>query len=85
MRVSQILEGYIYLGSVEMLGNEVSTAYTAVLDSCLRNSLRAIISEHHDVEEKCNTYSTPQEMIKLIPEPHFCACMRKASFFPSIR
>ena len=71
------MEGYIYLGSTEMLGSEVATAFTAELGLQYTATLKDVLCEMPDIDEKNIAYSTPQELIKMVPAQDFSACVRK--------
>lgn len=75
----QILEGYIYLGNTSLLGNEVATAFTATLDAEFRATLKDQMIALPEFEDKAKGLVTPQEMIKLLPQHHFIACLQLVS------
>lgn len=73
----QVAEGYMFLEKQYQLGDEVTAAFTLVVDSILLDSLKASLSSVPALEEKVRACVSAQELIKILPLQSLIPCLKQ--------
>lgn len=68
----------MFLEKSSLLGDEVTAAFTAVVEDTLAASLREVLLPLEGMEERVKGCITQQDLIKLLPPHHFLPCLKKA-------
>ena len=67
----------MFLEKQYQLGDEVTAAFTVVVDGILLTSLKETLSSRSELEESVSSCVSPQELIKILPPECFAACLQK--------
>lgn len=67
----------MFLEKQYQLGDEVTAAFTIVIDGILTSTLKEILLSHPDLQEKAKGCISPQELVKLLPLECFMPCLKR--------
>ena len=73
----QVLEGYMYLGNIGALGEEVMNAFAAVVNSMCHKAVRGVVLSRQGLEGRARSTSMMHELVKLLPSDLFRTCLNK--------
>ncbi|KAI7841037.1 hypothetical protein COHA_005265 [Chlorella ohadii] len=74
---SKVLEGYMFLGNVAQLGDEVKAAFIAAIGSSVTKVVRGMLLTKAGYEEKAAAASSLQELLRLLPPELFRTCLAR--------
>lgn len=79
MNVVQVLEGYVYLGNVGSLGEEVMAAFAAVVGAAALKVARGVVLTRPTpgLEERVKSTQLLQELVKWVPADLFRTCLSR--------
>ena len=83
--VLQVLEGYVYLGALQSLGEEVVSAFTGTISAAVTKTVRGIIVGRPGLEERARTTAIFGELVKLLPADLFRPCLAQVCQVPGVR
>lgn len=75
----QVLEGYVYLGEITALGDEVLTAFTSAISSAATRVVRGVVVSRAGLEERARATAIFGELVKLLPADLFRPCLAQVS------
>ena len=70
----------MFLEKQYQLGEEVTAAFTVVVDNVLLDSLRAELASVAGLDEKSRAGVSAQELIKILPLQSFAPCLKQVRF-----
>lgn len=75
----QVLEGYVYLGNVSSLGEEVMAAFAAVTGAAALKVVRGVVLMRPTpgLEERVKSTQLLQELVKWLPPDLFRTCLSR--------
>lgn len=75
----QVLEGYVYLGNVASLGEEVMAAFAAVVGVAALKVARGVVLTRPvpGLEERVKSTQLLQELVKFVPPDLFRTCLTR--------
>ena len=75
----QVLEGYVYLGNVASLGEEVMAAFAAVMGDAALKVVRGVVLMRPTagLEERAKSTQLLQELVKWLPPDLFRTCLSR--------
>lgn len=84
--IMQVLEGYVYLGNVASLGEEVMAAFAAVVGAAALKVARGVVLTRPvpGLEERVKSTQLLQELVKWLPPDLFRTCLTRVVPFLSI-
>ncbi|KAK9809306.1 hypothetical protein WJX73_003160 [Symbiochloris irregularis] len=71
----KVIEGYMYLGGVGTLGEEVVSTFTGAISSAATKTVRGIIVGRLGLEDKARSTAIFGELVKLLPADLFRPCL----------
>ncbi len=79
LAVAQVLEGYVYLGNVASLGEEVMAAFAAVMGDAALKVVRGVVLMRPTagLEERAKSTQLLQELVKWLPPDLFRTCLSR--------
>lgn len=82
--VFQVLEGYVYLGNVGSLGEEVMAAFAAVVGAAALKVARGVVLTRPTpgLEERVKSTQLLQELVKWVPADLFRTCLTRVRSIP---
>jgi hypothetical protein len=78
-----VLEGYVYLGNVASLGEEVMAAFAAVVNAAALKVARGVVLTRPTagLEERAKSTQLLQELVKWLPPDLFRTCLTRVRAF----
>ena len=75
----QVLEGYVYLGNVSSLGEEVMAAFAAVTGAAALKVVRGVVLMRptSGLEDRVKSTQLLQELVKWLPPDLFRTCLSR--------
>lgn len=79
--IVQVLEGYVYLGNVNSLGEEVMAAFAAVVGAAALKVVRGVVLMRPTpgLEERAKSTQLLQELVKWLPPDLFRTCLTRVN------
>ena len=80
---AQVLEGYVYLGNVASLGEEVMAAFAAVVNAAALKAARGVVLTRPTpgLEERVKAAPALPELVKWLPPDLFRTCLTRVRGF----
>jgi hypothetical protein len=77
--ILQVLEGYIFLGTVQELGSRIAGAFAAAAGDAARHVVRSVVLTRPGLEDRARPGMTLQEMVRGVPSDLFRTCLARVS------
>lgn len=77
----QVMDGYIYLGTIGNLAEEIMNAFANVVSTAAQRVIRGVVLTRQGLEGKARGTSMVQELVKLLPPDLFRTCLARVSPF----
>ncbi|KAL4422269.1 hypothetical protein ABPG75_008466 [Micractinium tetrahymenae] len=74
---TKVLEGYMFLGNVGQLGDEVKSAFIATIGSSAAKVVRGVLLTRPGFEEKAAMAANLQELVRFLPSDLFRTCLAR--------
>lgn len=86
LQCTQVLEGYVYLGNVGSLGEEVMAAFAAVVGAASLKVVRGVVLTRPTprLEERVKSSQLLQELVKWVPPDLFRTCLTRVRPLPGL-